>query len=162
MTTYPPIPPLHEFQPHKVIERLDLDGYELPLHGAFYRRAQASVVESVAVYSYAGRELFAAWGEVGRRACSFHAVRRDEQGWHATRRGCPVLRPLLEEATVAGVTILTPEGPRVMRFAEIIRRPHALGDRGQAPADRTSPSRDVAEGVLDPQPVVDRAVREIF
>lgn len=119
MKGHPAIPPLHEFTPHKVIERLDVNGHELPLRGEFYRRARADAVESVAFYSYAGHELFAAWGEVDRRACSFHAVHRPGHGWYQTRRGCPVLRPVLEEGAVAGFTILTPEGPRTIRFAEI-------------------------------------------
>jgi hypothetical protein len=134
MTRLPAVPPLEAFRPHKMIEGVDVKGHELPLRGAFYRRERAGTIESIGVYSYAGRELFAAWGQVGHVACGFNAVRRDDEGWYGTRRGCPVIRPLMDAAqdgaqddvlgdldgrAVAGFTILTPEGPRTIRFAEI-------------------------------------------
>jgi hypothetical protein len=115
----PTVPGLEEFRAHKVIDGIEVGGHELPLRGAFYRRDRAGVLESVGVYSYRGRELFAAWGEVGRAACSFNAVRRGEHDWSPTRRGCPVIHPIAGGAAVVGFTILTPEGPRTVSFAEL-------------------------------------------
>lgn len=115
----PAVPPLAGFWAHKVIDGIHIDGRRLPLRGAFYRRDRAGVLESVGVYSYAGHELFAAWGEVGRAACSFNAVRRGDHGWYPTRRGCPVIHPVADGAAVVGFTILTPEGPRTVSFAEV-------------------------------------------
>jgi hypothetical protein len=117
----PAVPPLAEFRAHKVIHGIQVGGHVLPLRGAFYRRDRAGVLESVGVYSYAGHELFAAWGEVGRAACSFNAVRRVEDDWFPTRRGCPVIHPVTDGAAVVGFTILTPEGPRTVSFAELSR-----------------------------------------
>lgn len=103
-----------------MVEGIDLGGQELPLRGVFYRRDRVDTTESIGVYSYEGHELFAAWGEVGRAACSFNAVRRDG-GWFATRRGCPVIRPVIDGSAVVGFTILTPEGVRAVRFDQLDR-----------------------------------------
>ncbi|MGH3648266.1 MAG: hypothetical protein ACRDTM_13965 [Micromonosporaceae bacterium] len=98
-------PDLRTFRLHKVIEDIDFDGASVPgLRGSFYRRRD----ESVGVYSYAGRELFMAWGYVGEEHCRFTAVRRPDGSWARPHPGCPAVRVLrnADDATaVTGVEI---------------------------------------------------------
>ncbi|MGH3713598.1 MAG: hypothetical protein ACRDT4_09100 [Micromonosporaceae bacterium] len=89
-----------------MIEDIDFEGAPVPgLRGTFYRRQN----ESVGVYSFAGRELFMAWGYVGEDHCRFTAVRRTDGSWAAPRSGCPqvkVLRAGDDATTVTGVEVL--------------------------------------------------------
>lgn len=88
-----------------MIEDIDFEGEPVPgLRGSFYRRRD----ESVGVYSYAGREVFMAWGYVGEEHCRFTAVRRPDGSWAMPRSGCPqvrVLRAADDASAVTGVEV---------------------------------------------------------
>lgn len=100
------LPDLSEYRLHKVIDNVDLDGVVVPgLRGSFHRRATGSRVRTVGVYSYAGAELFMAWGYVGEVHCRFSALRRPDGTWGPPRPGCPPVRRVHDGGRVTALTL---------------------------------------------------------
>ena len=116
-----PPEPSDGFHPHAERDEVDAGGIVIPgLRASFHRRPAADGrVETLGLYAYGGRELFAAWGVVGERHCRYNAVRDGLGGWHATRRGCPVLHPIEEGGVVAGLTLLAGDVPLAFRLADL-------------------------------------------
>ncbi|WP_018351051.1 hypothetical protein [Longispora albida] len=106
---------MSEFSWHRTIEDVDFEGVPVPgLRGEFYRRPAGTGTESVGVYSYAGDEVFLAWGFVGEAHCRYAALRLADGTWD-TRRGCPRIRVLLDDGVVTGLALRTRDGERVLR-----------------------------------------------
>lgn len=100
------LPDLSEYRLHKVIDDVDLDGVVVPgLRGHFHRRHAGARTSTVGVYSYAGVELFMAWGYVGEPHCRFTALRRPDGSWGRPRPGCPPVTRVYDGARVAALTL---------------------------------------------------------
>lgn len=100
------LPDLSDFSPHRVVRDADLDGVIVPgLRAEFHRRAGAGRVESVGVYSYAGRPILMAWGYVGEEHCRFTALRDAAGRWGAPAPGCPPVRTHRDGGRVTALTV---------------------------------------------------------
>lgn len=99
--------PADGFHWHADRDEVEAGGLVIPgLRASFYRRPLGDRVETLGLYAYDERQLFAAWGFVGEQHCRFNAVRREAGGWYETRRGCPVLRPIRQGPSIVGLTVL--------------------------------------------------------
>jgi hypothetical protein len=96
------LPDLSEYRLHKVIDDVDLDGVVVEgLRGTFHR----SDSRTVGVYSYAGAELFMAWGYVGEPHCRYTALRRVDGSWEPPRPGCPPVSRTYDGGRVTALTL---------------------------------------------------------
>jgi hypothetical protein len=115
------LPDLTHYRPHRVVDDIDLAGVVVPgLRGSFHRRPAGSRTGSVGVYSYAGVELFMAWGYVGEEHCRFTSYRRGDGQWTAARPGCPDVHVLRDGELVTAVLVdglALPAGQRADRPA---------------------------------------------
>jgi hypothetical protein len=100
------LPDLSEYRVHKVIDDVDLDGIVVPgLRGAFYRRPEGSLTSTVGLYSYAGVELFMAWGYVGEAHCRYTALRGADGSWGPPLSGCPPVSKVCDGGLVTALTL---------------------------------------------------------
>lgn len=104
-------PDLADFELHKMVYEVDLDGAAVPgVCAAFYRRADGDRTLSVGIYMMDGVELFRAWGHTDEDHCSFHTVPADGSRVHGPFAGCPEVRVEAEGDRVTGVSVLTRAG----------------------------------------------------
>ena len=88
-------PDLGEFHPYKIVEDIDLEGVVVPgLRGEFLRKEHGERTATVGRYSYAGREVFRAWGYAGEEHCRYFAVIGPDGAWEMPQAGCPRVRVL--------------------------------------------------------------------
>jgi hypothetical protein len=100
------LPDLSEYRLHKVIDDVDLDGIVVPgLRGTFHRRPEGAVTSTVGLYSYAGVELFMAWGYVGEVHCRYTALRGPDGSWGPPLRGCPPVSKVCDGGRVTALTL---------------------------------------------------------
>jgi hypothetical protein len=96
------LPDLSGYRLHKVVDDVDLDGVVVRgLRGSFHR----SGTRTVGVYSYAGAELFMAWGYVGEPHCRYTALRRPDGSWEPPRPGCPPVSRICDGGRVTALTL---------------------------------------------------------
>jgi hypothetical protein len=100
------LPDLSAFSPHRVVVDADLDGVVVPgLRAVFHRRPGVAGTESVGVYSYAGEEIFMAWGYVGEEHCRWTALRDAAGRWGAPAPGCPPVGTCWDGGRVTALTV---------------------------------------------------------
>ena len=104
-------PDLAQFSAYTVIDDIDLEGMVVPgLRGEFLRREDGDRTATVVRYSYAGREVFRAWGYVGEEHCRYFAVLGPDGVWERPQAGCPRVRVLADSTGVAGLALHSSTG----------------------------------------------------
>ena len=105
-------PDLSQYEPHTAVDDIDLEGVVVPgLRGEFLRRPIGDQVATVGRYSYAGRELFMAWGYVGEEHCRYFSVRGVDGAWEPPQAGCPRVRVLRDGSqSIAGLAMYSVTG----------------------------------------------------
>ncbi|MEH1127571.1 hypothetical protein [Micromonospora sp. CPCC 206061] len=98
-----------------MIDDVDLDGIVVPgLRGTFHRRAEGApastapeggLISTVGLYSYAGIELFMAWGYVGEAHCRYTALRGPDGSWGPPLPGCPPVSKVCDGGLVTALTL---------------------------------------------------------
>ena len=101
------VPHLADFQPYRTVENVDLHGVVVPgLRAEYLRRGRLIAT----AYSYAGRELFAAWGYAAEEHCRYFAVVGPDGAWEDPQPGCPRARALRVDGRLLGVGVRSKTG----------------------------------------------------
>jgi hypothetical protein len=117
-------PDLAQFRAYKVIDDIDLEGVVVPgLRGEFLSRAEGPRTATVGRYSYAGREVFRAWGYEGEEHCRYFAIVGPDGEWERPQAGCPRVRVLADDEGVAGLALHSSTGDWYIAPASGRRRP---------------------------------------
>jgi hypothetical protein len=99
------------FRPYKIIDDIDLEGVVVPgLRCEFLHHQEGERMAMVGRYTYAGREVFRAWGYVGEEHCRYFTVRGLDGEWERPQAGCPRVRVLADEEGVAGLAMHSSTG----------------------------------------------------